>query len=100
MPEVEGMSSYTYEIKLNSNITDVTVINWKIYDAGGVRVANQNGLNPMSLSDKTRSVRLSLLNQKATADGSDAVITGFTITVKIGSTVKGVFEYGVNDLRG
>ena len=95
----ESGSSWVYDIKLNSNITDTTKINWKTYNkSNGNRHQSGNG-DTISI-DNAYSPRLNILDQTATADGSNAVITGFTVTVRIGSIVKAVYEIGINDLRG
>ena len=95
----ESGGSWVYDIKLNSNITDTTKINWKTYNkSNGNRHQSGNG-DTISI-DSAYSPRLNILDQTATADGSNAVITGFTVTVRIGSIVKAVYEIGINDLRG
>ena len=96
----ESGSSWVYDIKLNSNITDTTKINWKTYNkSNGNRHQSINGDTLTDIAN-AYSTRLNILDQTATADGSNAVITGFTVTVKIGSIVKAVYEIGINDLRG
>ena len=98
--EYEGGASWEYDVKLNSNITDTTKINWKTYNkSDGNRHQSVNGDTLTGIAN-TYSTRLNILDQTATADGSNAVITGFTVTVKIGSIVKAVYEIGINDLRG
>jgi hypothetical protein len=96
----EGGGSWEYDIKLNSNISDTSKINWKSYILEtGVRHRSVGGDTITGVAN-IYGVRLNILDQTATADGSNAVITGFTVTVRIGSTVKDVYEIGINDLRG
>lgn len=98
--EYEGEASWEYDVKLNSNITDTTKINWKTYNkSNGNRHQSVNGDTLTGIAN-AYSTRLNILDQTATADGSNAVITGFTVTVKIGSIVKAVYEIVINDLRG
>ncbi|MBO5463792.1 MAG: BppU family phage baseplate upper protein [Clostridia bacterium] len=90
---------YRYDVKLNSNITDTSKINWKTYDSSGARASSLTGDTIPNISSDY-GIRLNIFDQTATADGSNAVIEGFTITVNAISGVKGIFEYGINDLRG
>lgn len=98
--DYESTSSWQYDVKLNSNITDTTKINWKMYNSDGTRVSCADATDTALNVSKGNSVRLSLLDQTATADGSNAVITSFTITIKLGTTILKTYELGVNDLRG
>lgn len=101
IPYVEtDKGNYEWDVKLNSNITDTSKINWKVYDSSGSRVQSLTGENSGAIANR-RGIRLNVLDQTATSDGSNAEITGFTITVyNTSGAVAKTVELGINDLRG